>query len=62
MLRRQLSQERTIWRLTIQPILEYRLTPLGETLLPVLESMYAWGQQTREGAAARNAPRDPAFC
>ena len=33
----------------VPPRVEYRLTALGETLLPVLEAMYAWGKQTREG-------------
>jgi DNA-binding HxlR family transcriptional regulator len=53
--------ERTVYA-EVPPRVEYRLTPLGKTLLPVLQAMYAWGQQTREAAAAENAQRDPAFC
>ncbi|ALS36297.1 DNA-binding HxlR family transcriptional regulator [Enterococcus rotai] len=29
---------------TVPPHVEYQLTPLGETLLPVIESMRQWGQ------------------
>ena len=36
----------------VPPKVEYRLTALGETLLPVLEAMYAWGAQTREAASS----------
>ncbi len=39
--------ERTVYA-EVPPRVEYRLTPLGETLLPVLEAMYAWGAKTRE--------------
>jgi DNA-binding HxlR family transcriptional regulator len=42
--------ERTVYA-QVPPKVEYRLTALGETLLPVLEAMYAWGAQTREGAS-----------
>jgi DNA-binding HxlR family transcriptional regulator len=35
----------------VPPKVEYRLTAPGETLLPVLEAMYAWGAQTREAAS-----------
>ena len=38
--------ERTIY-VQVPPKVEYKLTPLGETLLPVLEAMYAWGAKTR---------------
>jgi DNA-binding HxlR family transcriptional regulator len=41
--------ERTVYA-EVPPKVEYRLTALGETLLPVLEAMYAWGTQTREAA------------
>lgn len=44
--------ERTVYA-QVPPKVEYRLTALGETLLPVLEAMYAWGGQTREAAASR---------
>jgi DNA-binding HxlR family transcriptional regulator len=39
--------ERTVYA-EVPPKVEYKLTALGETLLPVLEAMYAWGAQTRE--------------
>jgi DNA-binding HxlR family transcriptional regulator len=42
--------ERTVYA-QVPPKVEYRLTALGETLLPVLEAMYAWGEQTREAAS-----------
>jgi DNA-binding HxlR family transcriptional regulator len=42
--------ERTVYA-QVPPKVEYRLTALGETLLPVLEAMYAWGAQTREAAS-----------
>ena len=45
--------ERTVYA-QVPPKVEYRLTALGETLLPVLEAMYAWGAQTREAAARTN--------
>lgn len=38
--------ERTIYA-EVPPKVEYKLTSLGETLLPVLEAMYAWGAKTR---------------
>jgi DNA-binding HxlR family transcriptional regulator len=38
--------ERTVYA-EVPPKVEYKLTPLGETLLPVLEAMYAWGAKTR---------------
>jgi len=43
--------ERTVYA-QVPPKVEYRLTALGETLLPVLEAMYAWGAQTREAASS----------
>jgi len=42
--------ERTVYA-QVPPKVEYWLTALGETLLPVLEAMYAWGAQTREAAS-----------
>jgi DNA-binding HxlR family transcriptional regulator len=42
--------ERTVYA-QVPPKVEYRLTTLGETLLPVLEAMYAWGARTREAAS-----------
>lgn len=32
----------------VPPRVEYQLTPLGETLRPVIDAMAAWGTQTRE--------------
>lgn len=29
----------------VPPKVEYRLTPVGETLKPVLDAMHAWGEQ-----------------
>jgi len=42
--------ERTVYA-EVPPKVEYKLTPLGETLLPVLEAMYAWGAKTRTARA-----------
>ena len=47
--------QRTVYA-EVPPRVEYQLTPLGETLLPVLEAMYAWGKQTREGASHKCQP------
>ena len=38
--------ERTVYA-EVPPKVEYKLTALGETLLPVLEAMYACGARTR---------------
>lgn len=46
--------ERTVYA-EVPPRVEYRLTPLGETVLPVLEAMYTWGAKTRE-ALSRPIP------
>ena len=35
----------------VPPKVEYQLTPLGETLRPVIEAMWTWGKQTREAHA-----------
>lgn len=32
----------------VPPKVEYSLTPLGETLKPVIDSMYAWGETLKE--------------
>lgn len=40
--------ERTVYA-EVPPKVEYKLTPLGETLLPVLEAMYAWGGENSYG-------------
>jgi hypothetical protein len=42
--------KRTVYA-QVPPKVEYRLTALGETLLPVLEALYAWGAKTREAAS-----------
>ena len=39
--------ERTVYA-EVPPKVEYKLTALGETLLAVLEAMYAWGAKTRD--------------
>lgn len=56
---RELERDGLIERIVyaeVPPKVEYRLTPLGETLLPVLEAMYAWGRQTRESHHACDSP------
>lgn len=35
----------------VPPKVEYQLTPLGETLRPVIEAMYAWGKAQRDAAS-----------
>lgn len=35
----------------VPPKVEYQLTPLGETLRPVIDAMWTWGKQTREAHA-----------
>ncbi|WP_277345842.1 helix-turn-helix domain-containing protein [Paenibacillus sp. HB172176] len=48
----------------VPPRVEYSLTALGETLLPILEMMYAWGKKRiadisemrEQPAAAKDAP------
>lgn len=52
--------ERTVYA-EVPPRVEYKLTPLGETLLPVLEAMYAWGVKTRtERAQSEKTDTDKA--
>jgi DNA-binding HxlR family transcriptional regulator len=31
----------------VPPKVEYQLTPLGETLRPVIDAMYAWGEENQ---------------
>lgn len=38
------------------PSVEYRLTPEGESLIPVLEALHAWGEQRARRTGARIAP------
>ena len=42
--------ERTVYA-EVPPRVEYRLTGFGETLRPVIEAMWLWGEQTREADA-----------
>ncbi len=45
---REMEQEGIIYRqvyLQVPPKVEYSLTPVGETLKPVLDSMHQWGLQ-----------------
>lgn len=50
---RELEEDRLISR-TIYPVVppkvEYTLTPLGQSLFPILEAMYAWGAQLMQEA------------
>jgi DNA-binding HxlR family transcriptional regulator len=41
----------------VPPKVEYRLTPLGEKLRPILDAMNKWGAELRKGkkAAAKKA-------
>lgn len=48
---RELEQDRIVERIVyaeVPPRVEYRLTPLGKTLKPLLNSMSAWGNKHRE--------------
>ncbi|WP_245687510.1 winged helix-turn-helix transcriptional regulator [Streptacidiphilus griseoplanus] len=38
------------------PSVEYRLTPEGESLIPILEALHAWGEQRARRTGARIAP------
>jgi DNA-binding HxlR family transcriptional regulator len=42
--------QRTVYA-EVPPKVEYRLTPFGETLRPVIDAMYSWGAQTREASS-----------
>ena len=44
---------------TIPPRTEYSLTPLGETLRPVMAAMADWGQRTRAEIAAASEQARP---
>jgi DNA-binding HxlR family transcriptional regulator len=39
--------ERTVYP-EVPPRVEYQITPFGETLRPVIDTMWTWGKQTRE--------------
>lgn len=48
---RELEQDRIVNRTVypeVPPRVEYSLTPLGMTLVPVLESLYRWGEMYAE--------------
>ena len=45
---RELERDRIVHREVyrqVPPKVEYSLTPMGRTLLPVLDALFAWGQQ-----------------
>ena len=45
---RELEQDRIVERTVypeVPPKVEYELTKFGKTLIPILEALYAWGQQ-----------------
>ena len=45
---RELEQDRIVARTVypeVPPKVEYELTEFGETLIPVLDALYAWGRQ-----------------
>jgi DNA-binding PadR family transcriptional regulator len=48
--------ERTVYA-QVPPKVEYRLTALGETLLPVLEAMYAWAHKPEKAPRALSSLR-----
>jgi DNA-binding HxlR family transcriptional regulator len=50
--------ERTVYP-EVPPRVEYRLTPLGETLRPVIDAMYLWGQEHGQERAQASAVRNP---
>lgn len=39
--------QRTVYE-QVPPKVDYRLTTLGETLIPIIQAMYDWGQMYRE--------------
>lgn len=60
---RELERDRVIRRKIYQqvpPKVEYMLTPLGETLLPIMKAMCAWGaanpSSTKQGGKKAAAP------
>jgi len=49
---REMEQDGLVYRqvyLQVPPKVEYSLTPLGETLKPILNSMHEWGVKFLEG-------------
>jgi len=54
---RELEAQRIIRRKVyrqVPPKVEYSLTPLGESLKPVLDAMHKWGEQYPHGAIGMN--------
>lgn len=45
----------------VPPKVEYSLTPIGRTLIPIMETMFAWGQQYASHlvASTNNKPISP---
>ncbi|MED4286845.1 winged helix-turn-helix transcriptional regulator [Priestia megaterium] len=41
----------------VPPKVEYSLTEKGESLIPILESMYEWGKSYRESITQKNVER-----
>jgi len=44
----------------IPPKVEYRLSPRGESLIPILDAMCTWGERNRPAHAGADAGRDQA--
>jgi len=58
---RELEQDGIIQRevfAEIPPRVEYRLTPLGETLLPVLRIIEAWGEEYQRVTKTESIPTE----
>jgi DNA-binding HxlR family transcriptional regulator len=49
--------ERTVYA-EVPPRVEYQLTPLGHTLRPVIDAMYAWGVQHGQPGAQRSVVKN----
>ncbi len=52
---RELEADRVVERTVypqVPPRVEYNLTPLGRTVMPVMEALCAWGRQFERAAAA----------
>lgn len=47
--------ERTLFP-EIPPRVEYTLTPLGKSLLPIVQSMSKWGQKQQQGTTISQRP------
>ncbi|NDV27555.1 helix-turn-helix domain-containing protein [Desulfovibrio sp. JC010] len=42
----------------VPPKVEYSLTPIGKTLIPILENMFEWGQQYASHLVAESSLQD----